>query len=492
MKLWQYGAFCSLISWVLSTQVWAQDGFTVPIGSQSGFKIKAPERGAFHSAFVDTQDNIPSSTDLLDRVRSYENQSGLKLQLVSIQSNWKNGFEFPLQAVQDLYDSGYFALVRMMPGLDSRAGTGKPDPIFDLKKIAQGNFDGPLAKMLQSIAALKGKDGQTIPVMISFAPEPNGGLYRHSGSLYGAGQTTEWGDPAFPDGPEVYRDAYRHLIDLSRRSDIKASNVTWALHLDSEARPFEAWNAMKHYYPGDDYIDWLGLTVLGPHELQEVSGYKQFQDVLYGQSVQGQNRWTEFLEVSDRPYKGLFKFAAIEDPGQSCRKADWLSRSLKAIPSQFNQFKLVNYWSQSLAEDPASSLRLDTSKCAIDAYKAEITSGYFQGKLRIDRPGEPSVPSVPPTPSIENVPQYAAVYGCDQDIRSFEGPVRQKAIFQGSVEYEVHWIDAQGRWTFMGWARPGRPLTVTTTAGHAFSIRVNGQCAGKVKIGLNNNVFQVG
>jgi hypothetical protein len=60
------------------------------------------------------------------------------------------------------------------------------------------------------------------------------------------------------------------------------------------------------------------------------------------------------------------------------------------------------------------------------------------------------------------------------------------------VDFEVHWIDAQGRWTFMGWGRPGRPLLVDTTAGHAFAIRVSGQCAGKVKIGLNNNIFQVG
>lgn len=343
--------------------------------------------------------------------------------------------------------------------------------------------------MLQLVAALKGRDGQSIPVMISFAPEANGGRYRHSGSLYGAGQTAEWGDPSLPDGPEVYRDAYRHLIDLARRADVNAVNITWALHLDSEARPLESWNAMKNYYPGDDYIDWLGLTVFGAQRRQDIAGYQQFQDVLYGRSVQDQNRWSEFLAVSDRPYKGLFKFAVIEDPDQSCRKADWLSRTLKAIPSQFNQFKMVGYWSASVVQDPAISMRLDTSKCAVDAYKAEIASGFFQARLRIDRPGEPEVPSVP---SVEDVPQFATAYGCEQDIRSSNGTKRLNATFQGSVDFEVHWIDAQGRWTFMGWGRPGRSLNVTTTAGHAFSIRVNGQCAGKVKIGLNNNIFQVG
>lgn len=41
MKLWQCKAFCSLIVWSTLTSVFAQDGFTVPIGSQSGLKIKA-------------------------------------------------------------------------------------------------------------------------------------------------------------------------------------------------------------------------------------------------------------------------------------------------------------------------------------------------------------------------------------------------------------------------------------------------------------------
>jgi len=498
MKLWQCKAFCSLIVWSTLTSVFAQDGFTVPIGSQSGLKIKAPERGAFHSAFLDTKDNIASSSDLLERVRRYEEQTGLKLQLVSLQSNWRNGFEFPAEAVTGLYASGYFALLRIVPGLDSSLDTGKPDPIFDLRKIAEGSFDGPLVKMLQSIAALKGKDGERIPLMIAFAPEPNGGRYRHSGSLYGGAATPALGVPEAAVGPEIYRNAYRNLIDLARRSDVGATNITWALHLESEARPSEAWNAMKNYYPGDDYIDWLGLTVLGAHDSVSMSRYPQFQDVLFSESPVMKDRWSEFLAVSERASKGLFKFAVAEDPSQTCRKADWLTRSLNIIPQQFSQFKLVSYWNEGRAQNPQQSLSLDSSSCALESYRKAIQAGFFQGRLRRDQDGpltpptNPTPPTTPTPPTVENVPAYAAAYGCDQDVRSFNGPVRLKASFQGGLDFEVHWIDTQGRWTFMGWGRPGRPLLVNTTAGHAFVIRVGGTCAGKVKIGLNNNVFQIG
>ena len=35
--------------------------------------------------------------------------------------------------------------------------------------------------------------------------------------------------PNFPDGPERFRDAYRHIIDLFRKEGVK--NITWCFHV---------------------------------------------------------------------------------------------------------------------------------------------------------------------------------------------------------------------------------------------------------------------
>ncbi|HNT71111.1 MAG TPA: glycosyl hydrolase, partial [Bacteroidales bacterium] len=38
------------------------------------------------------------------------------------------------------------------------------------------------------------------------------------------------------------------------------------------------WNQIKNYYPGDNYIDWLGVSVYGPQESDE--DYQEFSDIL--------------------------------------------------------------------------------------------------------------------------------------------------------------------------------------------------------------------
>lgn len=87
-----------------------------------------------------------------------------------------------------------------------------------------------------------------------------------SGRYDGAGATS-FGDPTWPDGPEHYRDAYRHIIDIFRQEG--ATNVTFVFQtntIDGGYLPGSYWEPfqqMKHYYPGDDYIDWLGLSAAG-------------------------------------------------------------------------------------------------------------------------------------------------------------------------------------------------------------------------------------
>jgi len=64
-----------------------------------------------------------------------------------------------------------------------------------------------------------------------------------------------------PDGPERFKDAYRHIIQICR--DEGAENVTWVFHANWDDWPQEDWNALEDYYPGDEWIDWIGVSVYG-------------------------------------------------------------------------------------------------------------------------------------------------------------------------------------------------------------------------------------
>jgi len=42
-----------------------------------------------------------------------------------------------------------------------------------------------------------------------------------------------------------------------------AANITWVFHVDVQDAPEVSWNAFENYYPGDDAVDWLGISNYG-------------------------------------------------------------------------------------------------------------------------------------------------------------------------------------------------------------------------------------
>src|SRR5438270_457268 len=63
-------------------------------------------------------------------------------------------------------------------------------------------------------------------------------------------------------GPGTFKRAYRHIVELMRSR--KATNITWALHYNSENFPgTDPRNRPVAYYPGDDLVDWVGISAYG-------------------------------------------------------------------------------------------------------------------------------------------------------------------------------------------------------------------------------------
>ena len=52
----------------------------------------------------------------------------------------------------------------------------------------------------------------------------------------------------------------------------------WSLHVDAYSEPNIKWNSIEKYYPGDNYIDWIGVSVYGPQEPDEE--YQEFSEIM--------------------------------------------------------------------------------------------------------------------------------------------------------------------------------------------------------------------
>lgn len=221
-------------------------------------KIVPFDGKCYNSAFLGIDPNQISQSELNQEVEAFENQSGKELSMVTCASIWTDetgGIHTPINAIQHIANAGKTPIMYIEPWSAYSYEITAPDPRYNMQSIIDGDWDSELTSMALEIKNLN------IPIMAVFGHEANGQWFPWNGMWNGANETNGFGSPSQPDGPERFASAYRHIIDLFRNNDVQ--NVTWVLGMSFNTQPEEAWNSMANYYPGDDYIDWIGLSVYG-------------------------------------------------------------------------------------------------------------------------------------------------------------------------------------------------------------------------------------
>jgi endo-alpha-1,4-polygalactosaminidase (GH114 family) len=217
--------------------------------------IPVPSTGKlYHAAFPGGVTDWGEEDDItLADLQWYEGHVGKTTVWVYFSHNWFRGPSFPLTTTTWIRDASSLPFIRLM--MRSSAAQNQAEPTFTLERIINGDFDPDLRAWARAARDLRS------PLIVEYGTEVNGEWFSWNGIWNGAGTLDGYGDPTEFDGPERFRDAYRHIIQLAR--DEGASNITWVFHVDSDDVPDEEWNRLEHYYPGDEWIDWLGVSVYG-------------------------------------------------------------------------------------------------------------------------------------------------------------------------------------------------------------------------------------
>ncbi len=234
--------------------------------------------------------NAEEDTVLSEKILLADSLAGKPAAWTYFSNNWYDNIKFPSQEVETIVACGKTPFIRMMPR--SVFEEDQADPVYKMLDIVNGLYDNQL-----KLWAEEAKNCGT-NLLIEFGTEVNGSWFPWNGLYSGGGTTDGYGDPNYPDGPEIFRDAYRHIIDLF--ADEGADNITWFFHIDVHGQPDQWWNQPVYYYPGDDYIDWIGVSIYGPtgpgeeyespydliekaHEMmQNVSGNKPYSILEFG------------------------------------------------------------------------------------------------------------------------------------------------------------------------------------------------------------------
>lgn len=346
----------------------------------TGVKVVPPPSGAYHGFFIGLGDGV-AITDAV--ISSYETLAGKRVAWVYFENDWgRDGvlnIQFPTANVQTIWNHGAVPFIRFAPwttGIEDRQ-----DPVVRLKDVVDTTkFDAALVSWLLAAKATK------IPLIVQFGVEVNGSWFPWNGYWNGKGTKT-WHDPTWPDGPEAYRLAYQKIIDLARKNNVW--NITWALHFSHWPQPAEgsaAWNQMKYYYPGDSYIDWVGLSVYGEmfpyHDPKQWNPLVDLAGTNNPQIVGGRSPYSELAAVTTSKTKpmALFETGVVEDPAAG-DKAAWIKATYAAVTGgTFPRLHGVNWWNESWdngAPLGVSDMRINSSSATLAGYNAAVSSSQI-------------------------------------------------------------------------------------------------------------------
>ncbi len=335
-------------------------------------KLLAPASGIYLGAnpdFVSAPKRLEGDTVTAAAMADFTRLAGRSPVVASFVQHWFEGLKFPREKIMTVWRAGAVPYVRMHPHSGSPFGQGNPPEqypgIYSLQNIIDGKFDVPLKAWADAAR------DTNIPIIIEFGDEENADWGPWGGIWNGGGETTGYGDPAFPDGPERFRDAFRHLVTLFRQDG--ATNVTWVFHMVQWFAPNRPWESFTNYYPGDDYVDWFALSVFGEDILPDgsLASFEQILSTFHAPDYPG--IYSDITSLGPKPLSLMYVGVHEETPGAMAR---WIAGMFGTLKSgRYPRVAMIS-WFNSLD----FRTRLDTTPDATRAFQAGAADPIYAAK----------------------------------------------------------------------------------------------------------------
>lgn len=185
---------------------------------------------------------------------------------------------------------------------------GEANMVYDI-------LDGKYDHFLYSFAEETAKFGH--PVLFRFCNEMNGDWCSYSG--YHTSRD-----------PEIFKELYRYVYKVF--DDVNANNVIWIWNPNELSYPDFKWNNELLYYPGDDYVDVVGLTGYNTGTYYEGEKWRTFSEIY-------DSLYEKFDRISGKPLM-ITEFASSSVGGN---KKEWVNDMFLNI-YKYPRIKVAIWW----------------------------------------------------------------------------------------------------------------------------------------------------
>ncbi|WP_414721067.1 glycosyl hydrolase [Streptomyces sp.] len=167
--------------------------------------------------------------------------------------------------------------------------------------------------------------------------------------------------------PEEYVAAYRHLHDRFR--ELGVTNVVWVWTVSGYLGHADA---MRRLYPGDSYVDWIGMDQYNYYLCHKSTNWLDFE-----RSQRPSYEWLR-ADVSAKKPIMASEFATAPDPARPERQRDWYAQIPRVAP-RLPGLRALVHWNRTVP-GPGCDLTVNSGP-ALEGYREAGTDPYFKQPL---------------------------------------------------------------------------------------------------------------
>lgn len=240
----------------------------------------------------------PSGLSDLSLVSQIETKQNADFNIISFYLAWNLDMKkgFPMEMLDSIQQKEAIPMITWEPWISGSANSEEKKKT--LKYISEGHLDDYINAFANKLKSYNH------PIFLRFAHEYDNPNYPWSNST-----------------PEEFKAAWIHVYNI-----IKAQGATKVMMV------WNPWQVedMEKYYPGDDYVDWIGVTALNYGPLNRSEKEISFNE-LYSHFHK------EIFSFSRKPVM-LAEFGSVKLLGN---QRQWLKQAMKTINSKYHEIKAI-------------------------------------------------------------------------------------------------------------------------------------------------------